>query len=207
MTIMFKPGDQIRTKYAYPKIGPRGTSGTVKEVSGEYLTVYFPNDNSDFVGSYQMINACNVELLVKTVEKVAASWARVAASGARASASKPLDAELVTPENLEIVRKAACPHLPADPKERKAIPLASALLDYFPDALCAVARVSAAATEQHHPGQPHHWDRTKSTDEADTLFRHFLDRGTLDTDGQRHSAKVAWRALALLQKEIEASKD
>ena len=27
--------------------------------------------------------------------------------------------------------------------------------------------------------------------------------GTIDTDGIRHSAKVAWRALANLQKEIE----
>jgi len=28
----------------------------------------------------------------------------------------------------------------------------------------------------------------------------------LDDDGQRHSAKVAWRALANLQKEIEAER-
>jgi hypothetical protein len=34
-------------------------------------------------------------------------------------------------------------------------------------------------------------------------MRHFLERGTIDTDGVRHSAKVAWRALAMLQKEIE----
>jgi hypothetical protein len=27
--------------------------------------------------------------------------------------------------------------------------------------------------------------------------------GTMDADGVRHSAKVAWRALANLQKEIE----
>jgi hypothetical protein len=34
-------------------------------------------------------------------------------------------------------------------------------------------------------------------------MRHFLERGTRDADGQRHSAKFAWRALALLQIEIE----
>lgn len=34
-------------------------------------------------------------------------------------------------------------------------------------------------------------------------MRHFVERGTLDTDGIRHSAKLAWRAMALLQKEIE----
>jgi hypothetical protein len=33
-----------------------------------------------------------------------------------------------------------------------------------------------------------------------------MERGTLDTDGVRHSTKVAWRALAMLQKELEASK-
>jgi hypothetical protein len=37
-------------------------------------------------------------------------------------------------------------------------------------------------------------------------MRHFLQRGTLDTDGQRHTAKAAWRMLALLQKEIENEK-
>jgi len=30
-----------------------------------------------------------------------------------------------------------------------------------------------------------------------------MERGTYDTDGIRHSAKLAWRALALLQKELE----
>jgi dATP/dGTP diphosphohydrolase, N-terminal len=93
--------------------------------------------------------------------------------------------------------------LPADPKERKKHPVASGVLDYFPDALVAIAAVSYAGNEQHNPGKPLHWDRSKSGDEADTLIRHFLERGTLDKDGHRHSAKMAWRALALLQKEIE----
>ena len=57
--------------------------------------------------------------------------------------------------------------------------------------------------EQHNPGSELHWDRGKSTDELDALSRHLIDAGTLDSDGLRHSAKVAWRALANLQKEIE----
>lgn len=93
--------------------------------------------------------------------------------------------------------------LPVDPKARKAVPIVSGVLDYFPEALCAVAECSRVGNEQHSPGQPLHWDRTKSTDEADALVRHLFQRGTVDTDGIRHSAKVAWRALALLQKEIE----
>jgi len=40
-------------------------------------------------------------------------------------------------------------------------------------------------------------------DQEDALVRHLLSAGALDTDGVRHSAKVAWRALAMLQLEIE----
>lgn len=87
---------------------------------------------------------------------------------------------------------------------RKKYPVASGVLDYFPDALVSVAHVSWAGNEQHNPGQPLHWARGKSPDQDDTIIRHFLQRGTRDTDGQRHSAKMVWRALALLQLEIEA---
>lgn len=93
--------------------------------------------------------------------------------------------------------------LPADRSARKGIPLASGLLDYFPAALAAVAKVSAAGNEQHHPDQPLHWDRAKSSDHADALMRHLIERGSVDTDGHRHAAKLAWRALALLQEELE----
>jgi len=78
------------------------------------------------------------------------------------------------------------------------------VLDYFPDALVALARVSWEGNEQHNAGQPLHWAREKSSDEADALIRHFLQRGTVDSDGISHTAKMAWRALALLQKEIES---
>jgi hypothetical protein len=94
---------------------------------------------------------------------------------------------------------------PADAAERKQYPVASGVLDYFPDALVAVAQVSWRGNEQHNAGKPLHWNRAKSGDEGDALIRHFLQRGSLDDDGVRHSAKVAWRALALLQKEIEAA--
>src|SRR5688500_16131294 len=88
--------------------------------------------------------------------------------------------------------------LPTDAAGRKQYPVASGVLDYFPDALAAVAHLSWKGNEQHNPGQPLHWARSKSADEGDTMMRHFLQRGTLDTDGIRHSVKVAWRALALL---------
>ena len=87
--------------------------------------------------------------------------------------------------------------------QRKTYPIARGLIDYFPDALAAIAHVSFVGNEQHNPGQPLYWARGKSTDQADCLMRHFLARGTLDNDGLRHTAKVAWRALAILQLEIE----
>lgn len=93
-----------------------------------------------------------------------------------------------------------------DAQQRKAQPITTGVLDYFPDALLAVAETSKAGNDQHNPGQPLHWSKDKSSDHADALLRHLIDRGTRDTDGIRHSAKVAWRALALLQVEIDREK-
>jgi hypothetical protein len=93
--------------------------------------------------------------------------------------------------------------LPTVAKARKEIPIATGLLDYFPKACAAVANLSWVANEQHNPGEPMHWAREKSSDHDDCLIRHFLERGTIDSDGLRHSAKVAWRALAMLELEIE----
>lgn len=98
---------------------------------------------------------------------------------------------------------SATPRLPLGAAERKALPLMTGVLDYFIDALCAIAVVSVAGNEQHNPGEGLHWARGKSTDQADTIVRHLADRGLIDSDGHRHSAKAAWRCLALLQLEIE----
>lgn len=90
-----------------------------------------------------------------------------------------------------------------NPNKRKEMPICSGVLDYFPLALAEVAKASKAGNDQHNPGQPLFWDRNKSTDHADCLLRHLAERGTTDTDGVPHSAKVAWRALAILQLEME----
>jgi len=94
--------------------------------------------------------------------------------------------------------------LSTDAKERKGAPVTTGVLDYFPLAIVEIARLSKAGNDQHNPGEPLHWAKEKSTDHADCIVRHLIERGTLDTDGMRHSAKVAWRALALLQIELEA---
>ena len=115
------------------------------------------------------------------------------------------DAWSVLAKDLEVLKqeKKSTMLLPTDAQERKQIPVVSGVLDYFPLAIAEVAKCSKAGNDQHHPGESLFWDKTKSTDHADCIGRHLIDRGKFDTDGQRHSAKLAWRALALLQLELE----
>jgi hypothetical protein len=89
------------------------------------------------------------------------------------------------------------------PNTRKEKPVFTGVLNYFPDAILEIAKCSYIGQKQHNPNKPLSWDRSKSGDELDALARHLLGAGTLDTDGIKHSAKVAWRALANLQKELE----
>lgn len=97
------------------------------------------------------------------------------------------------------------PHLTSDSKERKATPIARGVLDYFPLAVAAVARVSMKGNEKHNPGEPMHWSREKSTDHADCVARHLIERGTVEKEcGELHEACLAWRALALLELAEEA---
>jgi hypothetical protein len=107
---------------------------------------------------------------------------------------------------------ALAPVLPENSAERKGVPLARGLLDYFPAALAAVAELSRVGNEKHNPGEPMHHARGKSNDHADCILRHLVDRGTTYTEvvagvpvELRHSAALAWRALALLQEELEAA--
>ena len=93
--------------------------------------------------------------------------------------------------------------LPTDAQKRKEMPIFRGVLMYFPDAIAEIAKVSHVGNNRHNPGEPLHWARGKSTDQEDCLIRHLLEAGKLDDDGMRHTAKVAWRALAMLQLEIE----
>ncbi len=93
--------------------------------------------------------------------------------------------------------------LPDDDAVRGEFPMFDGLLAYFPNALAEVSRVSKIGNDQHNPGQPMHWDRSKSTDHENKILRHLVDVGKFDGRGVRHSARLAWRALALLQEELE----
>lgn len=96
--------------------------------------------------------------------------------------------------------------LPTDSSARKDIPLVRGLLDYFPAALARVAELSRIGNEKHNPGEELHWARGKSSDHADCLVRHLVDRGAPDPGNGNlsHTVAVVWRALALLQEEEEA---
>ncbi len=89
--------------------------------------------------------------------------------------------------------------------ERKATPVFSGVLKYFPKAIKYVSQVSKAGNDQHHPDKPLHWDKSKSADEPDALVRHLIDHSInpMDDDGMLHAGKVAWRALALLERYLD----
>jgi hypothetical protein len=96
--------------------------------------------------------------------------------------------------------------LPTDAAARKAIPVYSGFIKYFPRGMIAVAQLSKIGNDQHNPGKPLHWDRSKSGDEMDALTRHMLDDAMgvpTDTDGVLHATKLAWRAMANLEKVLE----
>lgn len=89
--------------------------------------------------------------------------------------------------------------------ERKAEPIYSGAMRYFPDALAAVARVSKAGNEKHNPGEPLHWARSKSNDHLDCVARHLITPSEVDLDSHEyHLAHAAWRILAALQLAEEA---
>jgi hypothetical protein len=86
--------------------------------------------------------------------------------------------------------------------ERKEYPMASGLLDYFPDACAEVSHVSYLGNQKHNPGQPLHWSRSKSSDHADCVVRHYTTRHGMD-GAIMHLAEAAWRAMADLQIALE----
>lgn len=85
--------------------------------------------------------------------------------------------------------------LPEDAEARKAIPVYTGFIKYFPDAIVEVTKCSMGGNAQHHPDKPLHWDKSKSKDELDAMMRHLLEGDWV---------KVAWRAMANLQRECDA---
>ncbi len=108
---------------------------------------------------------------------------------------------LSTPYSESVTATATS--LTEDDSLRNEYPMFDGLFAYFPNALAEVSRVSKIGNDQHNPGEPMHWARGKSTDHENKIARHLIDAGKKDARGVRHSARLAWRALALLQEELE----
>jgi len=95
------------------------------------------------------------------------------------------------------------PSLPEDATARNDMPMAEGLLDYFPNALAYVAKVSKDGNEQHNPGQALHWNRDVSRDHGNKIIRHQVDFDKKDERDIYHAGRCAWRALAQLQELLE----
>lgn len=108
-------------------------------------------------------------------------------------------------ENFKAGDRVRTVVLPTDSNMRKEIPLMGGVVDYFPSALIAVARISKKGNDKHNPGQPLHWSRDKSTDHLECIMRHLVDYDKLDEDGEFHIDHVIWRACALSQLMKEAA--
>jgi hypothetical protein len=101
-----------------------------------------------------------------------------------------------------------------DSATRKLMPIATGCLSYFPDALLLVSWISRVGNEKHNPGEPLHWDKSKSQDEKDAEVRHMLDyfRDVPPDPGLEplgklgHLASKAWRALGDLQRACDAER-
>jgi hypothetical protein len=119
-----------------------------------------------------------------------------------AGAKYKVRSELLPPP-IKQVEKNRAVTLPEGQEERNTMCLFDGFMAYFPNAMAEVAKLSHAATQQHHPDEPMHWDRSKSLDHLNKIGRHMIDSGKLDDKGQRHSAALAWRAMANLQEELE----
>ena len=100
--------------------------------------------------------------------------------------------------------------LPTDYDERKALPLYTFLLEYFPLAFLEVVRVAVDGDKQHqNDGKKIRWAREKSTDQLNTAMRHQFDYGMgarYDVDGRAHLGKAIWRLMAQLQLDEERAR-
>jgi len=84
-----------------------------------------------------------------------------------------------------------------DPQVRKNIPIYRGFIEYFPDAIVEVTKLSVKGSDQHHSDKGLHWDKSKSSDELDCLMRHLIEKDYV---------AVAWRAMANLQRKLEQEK-
>lgn len=114
--------------------------------------------------------------------------------------TSPVDVERVV-EQLSRVHTGNQPILSTDSAERKATPIWSGWLQYFPLAHAAAARHSKRMNDKHNPGEPMHWAREKSKDHEDCASRHLIDVNHFNEETQEYeeACSLFWRAGAILQ--------
>ena len=143
----------------------------------------------------------------KKVSIPVGDWVKAGASIGKARENIAAAAKLPTGVSFSEAEKPKLDYEAMDEaKRRKMTPMYSGLIAYFPDALALVAQNSVIGQHQHGTlDEPLHWDRSKSADEMDAMIRHMADhsKDPYDSDGRLHMSKVAWRALAFLQKFID----
>lgn len=100
--------------------------------------------------------------------------------------------------------------LPVDSAARKNFPIHTVVNGYFPAAIAAIAKLCKLGNDKHNPGQPLHWARWKSNDQAECIARHGMDLGAdygegraRDENGVPQVVYRAWRALAECQEWLE----
>lgn len=147
--------------------------------------------NEDVLRIMAQARGCSVETMYKLVCQ------NTGCQNEQCVDYQELCAQATTPKRVLV--------LPTDAKERNEYPMFDGLFGYFPNALAAVSNLSFVGNEQHNPGEPLHWAIGKSMDHANKIVKHLVDHGHPDTDGTRHSTKLAWRALALLEDELVAA--
>lgn len=102
-----------------------------------------------------------------------------------------------------------------DSATRKGQPIATGVLAYWPKTMAALSENSRRGNDKHNPGEPLHWAREKSTDEADCCVRHIVDAleadkngapgGVLELneDGTPHLIAALWRLASWCERALE----
>lgn len=83
------------------------------------------------------------------------------------------------------------------------VPLMTALIDVFPNALAALAKHTLYGSQKHNPGGTKHWAYHVSTHHVDACVGHLANRGIIDPEsGVSHTVAAFWRAAAALETEL-----
>lgn len=178
----------------------KATNAIGQRVKGSdlcYAAGFSPDEHEDIMDEW---NWCEDDVQEESAQ--VEQWAaELAARSAEANQTIRIDLVPVSP-------------LPTDSAERKKVPLASGLLDYFPAALCEAAATSQKGNDKHRPGKKLSHSRGLSSDHTDCILRHLVDYQAMKAGGmasmpggraqlREELGNLCWRALAFAQEQLE----